>query len=215
MPAPVLKSWAARLYDRMGPLLGQEAALGYPLANYCGAIGEMFQKLDDYSRAQGVNGKYAPGWSQLLDPLRCPKDALPWLGQFVGVQVNTALSEADQRNQIIQRNGWSRGTVGAMVAALAATLTGTKSITVIERDSSVVPSLPAYGISLYSRTSETPNSAASLAAVQAAKPAGLVLNYVVLPNATYGDLFSAYATYGIIYSTFRTYQGVYENKPGT
>src|ERR1019366_10522798 len=29
----------------------------------------------------------APGWSQILDITRCPQYVLPWLGQFIGVQL--------------------------------------------------------------------------------------------------------------------------------
>jgi hypothetical protein len=216
MPEPILKSFAAALYDSLTPLAAQDAGLNWPLANYMAAIGEMFQVVDDYGRDQLLSGgKIAPGWSQLIDVDRCPLEALPWLGQFVGVSVDTGLSEADQRTQIRNANGWKRGTVGAIVAAAQQLLTGTKSVTVVERDPTASASHPAYGLSVFTRTSETPDSAAVLAAIISQKPAGIVLNYQDLAPVTYEDLFLDYATYRTIYSTFTTYQGVYTNTPGT
>lgn len=213
---PPLKSFAFDLYDRLTPIAGQDGSLDWALANYCGGIGEMFQVVEDYSRDQlDGNGRNAPGWSQLLDPDRCPSECLPWLGQFVGVVVNTSLSDAAQRDQIRNASGWKRGSVGAIVAAAQAQLTGTKSVTIVERDSTACAAQPAYGLSVYTRVGETPNSAAVLAAIKAQKPGGIILRYVVEPDVTYQDLFSTYATYDAVYSSFKTYQGVYTNTTGT
>lgn len=435
MPIPVLESAAADLYDRMTPMADLDASLGWPLANYCAGIGTMLQVVDDYARDQIVNGKTAPGWSQLLDPNRCPVEALPYLGMMVGVVVNTALSEADQRAQIKSEQGWQRGTLNAIIAAAAsqvlggptqtvlssspslywylnddylagiahdssgsghdgttsgsvtlggrgsatpgdsrssadfyggwitssykpfvngskrtyvgwawqdaatgnqvliassaaspavgyigsasfafhpnldvgapqlvwsmagfgtggwyhwvltyddatgvgefflngasqgkqslpvaqnyrgagnfqvggmagwtswdgamqdiavferilspteinnifksATVAGSgKHVTVVERDPVASPAWPAYGLSVYTRLGETPNSAAVLAALMAQKPAGIILNYQALPDVTYQDIFANYATYQVIYTTFSTYEGVFTRTPG-
>jgi Phage tail protein (Tail_P2_I) len=214
MPMPDLDSWAADLYDRLTPIASQDAALGWPLANYCAAIGTMFQTVEDYARDQMVNGQIAPGWSQLLDPLRCPVEALPWLGMFVGVVVNQALSEDDQRAQIQAANGWARGTLGAMVAAAQAYLTGTQTVLVRERDPSACPSLPAYGITFITKDGETPDPMSVQNALLAAKPAGLILQYLIEPDVTYEDLYDDYATYELVYTTFHTYKGVLTNTSG-
>jgi len=214
MPMPLLETCAADLYDRLTAIAKQDASLGYPLANYSGAIGTMLQVVDDYARDQTVNGKNAPGWSQLLDPLRCPVEALPWLGMFVGVVVDTAQSEAQQRIQVQQANGWQRGTTGAIVAAAASQLTGTKSVTVVERDPAASPSQPAYGLSVYTRNGETPSPSKVLAALLTQKPAGVILNYQTIADVTYQDIFTNYATYQAIFTTFSTYEGVYTRTPG-
>jgi hypothetical protein len=431
---PLLESAAADLYDRMTPIAGQDAALGYPLAQYMAALGTMLQIVDDYSRDQTLpDGTIAPGWSQLLDVTRCPTECLPWLGQFVGVPVNVALNDANQRVQVQSRNGWQRGTLGAIVAAVQAQLNGNygdavlrynpdfywrcndplgsttlldtsgngqagtvmgtvtfgipgllpndpdkaiaigagngyvtsnypafvpgslrtfqgvavrsvttkqdtlfydtasnvmlycangsenvsfrtvsgnaqqwtavwpgtaqsvwwaltyndgtrvaelfingvsqgiktmnagfpepsgnfmlgsggangwqgtldetsvyngiltptqiqaiynarnippqaKGVTVVERDPNACPTIPAYGLSVFTRTSQTPNTALALAALMAQKPGGIILNYQVLPDATYQDLYNNYAQYQGIYGAFHTYGGVFTNTPGT
>jgi hypothetical protein len=211
---PILESCAADLYDRLTPIAKLDADNNWALANYCGAIGTMLQIVDDYARDQVVGDRLAPGWSQLLDPLRCPVEALPFLGMFVGVVVDTAQSEALQRQQVMQANGWQRGTLGAIIAAAAAQLTGTKSVTIVERDPTASPAWPAYGLSVYTRVGETPSSAKVLAALMTQKPAGIILNYQTVPDATYQDIFTNYATYQVVYTTFTTYEGVYTRTPG-
>src|SRR6516162_5067495 len=146
MSEPMLESFSADIYARMGPLTYDEANQQYALANFLGAIGEMFQLLDDYGRDQMVGNLLAPGWSQVMDINRAPAEVLPWLGQFVGVSVDDSLSEALQRQQIRSVAGWNRGTLNAMIAAAQLYLVGTKSLIVRERDASACPSQPAYGI---------------------------------------------------------------------
>jgi hypothetical protein len=432
-PAPVLQSAAADLYDRLTPIAKPDAGLGYPLANYMAALGTMLQVIDDYARDQNVSGKLAPGWSQLLDVNRCPPECLPWLGQFVGVPVNVALNDAQQRTQVRSRNGWQRGTLGAIVAAAQSQLNGNygdavlrynpdvywrlndavgatsvydtsgngmsgtpvgtmtfgttgllpndpdkavaigagsgditslyaayapdslrtyqgiavrslttkeddlfsdtsgnvlmycqsggenvafrtisgnaqvwaaawpgtavsvwwaltyndnthiaelfingvsqgtktlstgfvapggdfvlgasgangwqgtldevsvyngiltaaqiqaiynarnipptaRGVTVVERDSNACAPWPPYGLSVFTRSSQTPSSANVLAALMAQKPAGIILNYQVLADATYADLYSTYSAYSGIYGAFHTYGGAYTNTPGT
>jgi hypothetical protein len=198
--APVLDSFAQRLYDAMAPLADQDAALGYPLANYCKALGEMFQIVDDYARDQLVNGDWTPGWSQLLDLGRAPTEALAWLAQFVGVVVTTGISDAAQRAQISAVGGWRRGTKDSMLAALQATLTGTKTVVFRERDGD------PYFLTITSKPAETPNFSASLAALLAQKPAGIVMDYHTLAGQDYSHLNSTYASYSLVFTTYSTYQ---------
>jgi hypothetical protein len=68
-----------------------------------------------------------------------------------------------------------------MQAAVAATLTGSQSVSVLER----VGGDP-YALTVVVRTSETPDSAATLAAAMTQKPIGLILTLVV-SNATIID----------------------------
>jgi hypothetical protein len=167
MPAPVLASFAQRLYDSLLPVRRDDAQHGYALALYCAGLGSMFQIVDDYSRDQVVGNVIAPGWSQLLDADRAPDEALAWLGQWVGVRVTAGSTPANQRLQIKSVGGWKRGTPGSLVAAIQATLTGTKSVTVIERNGG------PYNITVITKASETPSPSASLAAAVSQKAAGL------------------------------------------
>lgn len=211
MPAPVLDSFAQRLYDSVAPLAYDDANHSYALANYCAALGQMFQIVDDYSRDQGTQ----PGWSQLLDINRCPPEALGWLGQFVGVYLIAGLTDAQQRARILAAGGWNRGTLASIVAAAQQFLTGTKTVIIRERDPAASPTQPAYGLTIITYVSETPSPAATLAAILAVKPAGIVLNYVTATGEDYQSLITNHALYSNVFADFLTYQGVATATPGT
>jgi hypothetical protein len=175
----------------------------------------MFQIVEDYSRDQIINGKIAPGWSQLLDLDRAPAEALGWMGQFVGVPLLQGLSDAAQRARIRAVGGWNRGTPASIIAAAQQYLTGAKTVILRERDPVASPVEPAYGLTVITYTSQTPNSAQVLAALQAQKPAGLLLNYQVKTGQDYQSLYVNHPTYSNVYGSYLTYQGVVVDQPGT
>lgn len=215
MAAPT-ESFAATVYAGLRPLAQQDSANGWALANFITALGKMFQLVDDYGRDELVNGVWADGWSQLLDINRVPDAALPWLAQFVGATLNPSLSIADQKLQIQNVNSWQRGSVASIVAAAQSFLTDTKTVIVRERDAAASASNPAYGLTIITKTAETPDSAKVLAALLAQKPAGIVLNYQVLAGQDYLTLYNAGATtYQTVFTTYTTYQGVLNAVPGT
>ena len=83
----------------------------------------------EHLASSGANGEFdlvnyfgAPGWSQVLDINRCPWYALPWLGQFVGVDLTKTpgLTYEQSVQKILSRPGFSRGTVPALQNSLAA-----------------------------------------------------------------------------------------------
>jgi hypothetical protein len=83
----------------------------------------------EHLASSGANGEFdiqhyfgAPGWSQILDISRCPAYALPWLGQFVGVNLTKTpnLTYEQSVQKILSRPGFSRGTVPALQNSLAA-----------------------------------------------------------------------------------------------
>lgn len=216
MPSPALSSFAADLYARLAPMAFDEANQNYSLANYLGGVGQMFQVVEDYGRDQLVNGKYAPGWSQLMDINRCPSSALGWLAQFVGVRLQTGLSDAAQRARIQGTDGWKRGSVGALIAAAQQYLTGSQTVLIRERDPAACALQPAYGLTIITRTSETPDSAAVLKALLLQKPGGIILVYTVLAGQDYTILYNGgVTTYANVFSTYLTYGGVANGVPGT
>ncbi len=197
-----------RLYTALAPLAQGDPA--GDLQALCDGVGVMFEEVAQLVEP-GPNGE--PGWSLLLDVGRCPAAALPWLGQFVGVTVDPALDEASQRQQIRDEQGMARGTPAAIVAAAQRYLTGTRSVILIERDASVCPSVPAYGLKVLTRTVETADTAVVLAALIAAKPAGIILDYSTVDGQTWQDVIDNYATWGDAISTYSTWQDVIENTP--
>lgn len=139
-----------------------------------------------------------PGWSSVLDLTRCPSWALRWLGQFVGVTVPATVDDDDARALILGEAGFGRGTLAAMQAAAAPYLQPGHSVTFTERtpdayhltatvaESSIVGATYAELSTLYPLYTDLEAAFATYdlfstasvqltAALQAAKPVGLIL----------------------------------------
>lgn len=188
-------TFAADLYLAMSPLARGDAEESFALRDYTSAIGEPFEWVCAYA----LDTDAGPGWSLIMNPETCPPEGLAWLGQFVGVDVNPSFSEAQQRAQVAAHLGFARGTPAAIIAATGATLTGTRTVYLLERLDD-----DAYKLGVVTRTSETPDAELTLAAAQAATPAGIVVQYATDPGApydvagtgsTYDDWKTRYATY--------------------
>lgn len=182
------------------------------LAVFLTAIAQMYEQVKSWADDDDDGNV---GWSILLDLNRAPTEVLPWLGQFVGAIVDPRLSDAAQRAQIDNPVIWQRGSVAGILNAIQPLLTGTKTVLMKERDPVASPSQPAYGLTIFTYTSETPSSAAVLAAINAVKPAGIILNYQTISGWTYAALDVAYASYNAMDAGFKTYNGMDTNTPGT
>lgn len=197
-----------RLHAALAPLAYADQA--GDLANLCEAIGGMFEQVAELA-APGPQGQ--PGWSQLLDVNRCPAYALPWLGQLVGVDVDTTLTDDLQRQQIAAESGMSRGSVQAIVAAAQRTLIGTKTVALLERSSSACPSEPAYGLTVFTFLAETPDTNATLAALEQAKPAGIVLQYLTRTGWDFEGVREGYTTFTAVEAAFDNFSDMRVNNP--
>lgn len=166
-----VSAFGLEIYNQLDPAwTDQDESTDWALLKFCGAIGTIFQFIDDLARSQPV------AWATMVDPDACPVEGLPWLGQLIGVEVNTNFSEADQRLQIKNHIGWQRGTVQAIKDSIAPYLTGTKTVVIKERDTS------PYHFTLETYSTETG------------------------PDITYQDLFNTYATYQAFYLANATYE---------
>jgi len=196
MPAPTLIPFAQRIYDRMLPLQNDEPNNNWALANYLNAIATAY---DDVEILADVGPAGQVGWSIIVDINRVPDAGLPWLGQFIGVVLPPGLTAAQQRSAIQTAYGWRRGTPAALTAAIAPLLTGNKTVIFKERDGD------PYTLTVITRSSETPNSAAVLAALTSQKPAGIILNYLTSTGFTYLELRATQATYTTTRTNYATY----------
>ena len=157
MAKPTLESFAQDLYDRIAPLTFADPTYDYPVAKLVNAFGEMFQLVEDYGRDDPETG--APGWAVVLDITKCPDEAIPWLGQFVGVRLPTGLTPAQQRAYVADAPGWDRGTVATIMASAQPFLTGNKSVTIRERFDQANPNVDSPGYyQVTTRGAETPNA---------------------------------------------------------
>jgi hypothetical protein len=124
-----------------------------------GADGSVY--LKDYAGA--------PGWSQILDISRCPDYALPWFGQFLGAVISpdTNLDRQQKTEKIIERAGFNRATIQAIVAEIVAitnlqigpsvTPLGQNQILVMEQ-TQPTGSTPAYIYNQYAITLLVPST---------------------------------------------------------
>jgi hypothetical protein len=105
-------NWTANEVTLTGVTRGWDNTTPAPHLASSGATGEF--DLTNYFGA--------PGWSQILDINRCPSYALPWLGQFVGVDLTKTpdLTYEQSVQKILSRPGFERGTVASLQSALAA-----------------------------------------------------------------------------------------------
>lgn len=195
MAAPTLSTFAERLYGELGPHAYDDANQGYSLANYCAALAKMFDQVQGYVDSDDD----LPAWGTLMDPDTAPVETLPWLGQFVGVHVSDGLTEDQQRNLVKDVGGFRRGTVSSMVAAAQNYLTGSKSVTVLERYGS------PYHLRISTRISETPDATAVLNALLSQKPAGLVLDYVTLAGGDFNTVRDTNATFNAVVASYKDF----------
>lgn len=170
MARPTVPAVAEQWYGELAVTQPADEQNGWPLLKLLGALGTTFGRLHDIVR----DADDGPGWSSVLDPARAPVWALPWLAQFAGVRLTPGLTETQQRAQITTPPPFERGSRQAMIDTVAATLTGTKLVRVLERVGG-----DAYALTVITRTSETPNAAAAEAAARSQKPIGLILTFLV------------------------------------
>lgn len=175
MPRPAASAFAESAYAKLAPIAREDERLDWPLLRYIIGLSEMFAKVESIVRAPG-RAPYSP----LLDVTVCPPFALPFLAQFAGVRLRPAkIGETLDdwavyaRDAILRRGGRNRGRLDAMVSAIQETLTGTRTVRFIERTGG-----DAYTATAITRPSETPDDAATLAAMLTQKPAGIVVTMV-------------------------------------
>lgn len=172
MARPATTPFAEAVYARLAPVATQDQALDWPLLKYIVGLSQMFANVESIVRAPGR----AP-YSTLLDVTTCPVFALPFLAQLAGVRLRpVSVGETLDawavyaRDAILRRNGRNRGRPDAIVSAVQQTLTGSRTVRLIERVGG-----DAYALTIITRPAETPSSSATLAAALTQKPAGIVL----------------------------------------
>jgi len=199
-------TFAERLYVMLAPLAQSDPDLGWSLLILLNALGAMYQLIEDWVRDQ----PQGPGWSLLLDINRCPDEALPWLAQLVGVRLLPGSTPDEQRARIAATDGFRRGSPAAMVGAAKATLTGSQTVVLRERDGANMgyPNSPesAYCLTVVTYQGQTPDQTATKNAILAQKPGGILLNYLTEvgqdwqtvhdSNASWAAVNTRYATWG-------------------
>lgn len=198
-------SFADDVYEELLPLQFAESENDFALQKFIRALGRMFQEVEDYGR----DTEDGPGWSGVLDVNRAPTKALAWLAQFVGVTVDPNLSDAEQRARLLSTDGWRRGSSASLIGAASLYLTGNKTVIFRERDGD------PYRLRVVTYADETPVPSKVEAALNAQKPAGIVLDYRVQLGQDFDQLLTHHPTFANVYSSYITFQGIAEDRPGS
>lgn len=193
---PVVHATTEELYAALGTGItrGDEEAEWHLLLFLDAPAGELLGELDDLVR----DSAEGPGWSAPFDVERATLEQLPWLGQLVGVRIPDGLTLEEARDWVQSTTGWRRGTPAAIAGAAGTTLTGTKKVRFLERDGG-----SAYRLRVQTYEIQTPDAAATEAAIRAQKPAGIVLIYDLLPGEPWQ----------VVKDTFPTWQDVKDEFP--
>jgi phage tail P2-like protein len=179
---------ADRLYDRLAPLATYDDENGGIVRALAETLALPQSNVDDVARDTDTQ----LAWQPLLDPDTCPAAWLPWLAQFPGVKLLPSdLTEAQQRARIKAAAGFYRGTTRAIVEAVQATLTGTQFVNVLN----AVGGDP-WAQTVITRTSETPDAAATTRAALSQKAAGAVQTVVVSNDPIWSEATLTWNTVG-------------------
>lgn len=169
---------AERLYDALVP---------YNQADTSGDLRSLTEALcdGDLERVHELvsDTDNHEGLQTLFDVDACPAYALPFLAQLVGVELEPSLTEAQAREKIRTPEGFARGTIATMTAAIKRTLSGSQTVLIDERFGG-----SAYAIRVRTFDSETASAAVTEAVVRAVKPGGLALTYESLVGQDWADL---------------------------
>jgi hypothetical protein len=202
--------FAERLYWMLAPLAQDDPSYSWSLLTFVNACTLAYEQVEEWVRDTPAG----PGWSILLDVDRCPPEALGWLAQFVGVRLLKNAPDAANRERIAATDGFHRGTPAAIRAAAQATLTGSRSVFMTERDhpSSDTPAY-AYYLSVVTYAGETPDPVATRNAILLQKPAGIVLSYLCVSGQVYDQVHAGFATYAALKAHYPSYQDVWTDTP--
>lgn len=194
------------LYAATAPIAYGDPANDWAWAKYCSALGELLDVVAEMAR-DDADGN--PGWTALASPTRCPEPWLRVLAQWAGVHRWDSMTEQELRDLIGPRApGLWRGTKKAMVDAVRRFLPEGAPIVFDERANG-----DAYLLRVFTFDFVDHDPAQVAAALHAAKPAGLILNYEVRHGQTWGMLRDRGLSWGEVNATYANWKAVYDDAP--
>jgi hypothetical protein len=154
------------------------------LETYLRAIGEMFSEVELYA----ILGDDDQGWVVLFDPDLAPA---------------AALDEPHQREWIKDAPNQRRGTPLSIFQAAQRKLTGSRLVSMRERDGGNVDNL-----TIVTYTHETPDPAGTLQDIRDVVPHDINLTYNVLAGEDWGGVAASYATWAAVEAALPTWADV-------
>jgi hypothetical protein len=199
-----VSSTTTRVYERLPELYRRadeaqdSGPSGYPLLRFLSLLGDQLGELETLVDRVGYfpadEGGVPGDTSDLTDPVTADDGWLGWLGQLVGVDVASIPAAARRAAVAGASAGWRAGTADGIASAAQSVLTGTRYVRVIPHYTG-----DPWKVEVRTRVSETPDPAAVIPAIVAAraKPAGVELVHtqyeatwdaIVAENPTWADL---------------------------
>jgi hypothetical protein len=180
VPIP-LDPLAAEVAEQLAPLLAQDDSNGNTGSHFIAALNGPLEVIADAVRE---DEEERDGFAIFMDLDRAPAFALAWLAQFKGVRATPGLAGEAVREQIRAAEGLHRGTIGSLQRA-AARHTASQDPTLV-RVFDRVGGDP-YATIVVTRTSDTPDPAATLADILSDKIIGEIITHVVSDAALWID----------------------------
>ncbi|HEY6731909.1 MAG TPA: hypothetical protein VI039_12915 [Solirubrobacterales bacterium] len=178
------------VYQRMGPFREDDHLTGFQLREACECLCAPYQDVYDLIRErEGMKG-----WTILFDPRLCPEKWLPYLAQFVGVQIQPQMTVAQIRAEIERPTAWRRGEPETIE------LVAQRGQDVAEGEEAWIrirPRTPSAGHT-YIRTllNETPDPIRKEAELRAAIPAWELLDYEAIEGVSWADVEASWEGWG-------------------
>jgi Phage tail protein (Tail_P2_I) len=199
---PVVSRSAEELYRAIAPAAFDDEVAGWPLLKYC----------DAWTRAEAAHDpvfRFAedgtPNWAVLFTA-QCPDAWLPWVSQFVGVELTLGATPEQQRAAIAAKTNWGRGTPAGLRSALQTKLTGAKTVIIYERFDQPVSADAAYQIGIRVRTSEATLTLADFTTLAKRYiPAGVKLDFQFVAGFTWDEITAQARTWDQIAAVPRTW----------
>lgn len=158
-------------------------------------------------------------WQAITDPMAAPEWALGYAAQWTGGELPARLAgEADEdyleraRHEVVYPRGMRRGSYEAVLAAVRNTLTGTRSVQLLERQTAP-GNAPEWVVRVITYAEETPDPDVTRREALRYAPAGIVMLVGTADGQTYQQLEDNYPTYTAVRDAYDDYEAVRTDTP--
>jgi hypothetical protein len=207
------RSTGEDLYEGTHPAAYADSETGGAWAKLCDALGELLDPIAEVTRADDGSEP----WVVLASPDRCPTDWLRVLAQWAGIRRPDVMAEADLRELIASGGpGMWRGTRASMIAAARRFLPpGTADHLLYFEERAVLgPGIdPAYSLRVFTYTFVEHDPQLVRAALEGAKPAGIILDYQVRRGQAWFMLRQRRDSWAEVNATYDSWDDVRSDQP--
>jgi Phage tail protein (Tail_P2_I) len=196
------------LFNATRPAGYAEADTDKAWARFLGALSLLNDPVAVIARSFGGHDR----WTQLASPRRCPEEWLPVLAQWAGLRRFDAMTSGEVRELIgPTAPGMWRGTRAAMIAAVRRFMPPGMADNYLYFEERADGDPYALRVFTYSFIEHDPELVE--AALQTAKPAGLLLNYEVRRGQNFDMLRRRHANFAEVNASYESFAHVHNDEP--